>query len=119
MTDERDTTPHRDKEIAAIIEYHEGKADAIADAEDPGSNQWVGKNKDVHDPEKWLYHDMRACYFKELVNLRNNHSRALELNESMSKRINQLLDEVRTFKEQKAALADVIAELKMDLKATE
>lgn len=94
-----------ERELIEAIDFHE---DLL-----PHLSNDISTEEREEDP----FHANRAKWLKELVNLRHSVPRLNELLESTRNQCESYRQEIQRLKDEKVALADVIADLKMDLKA--
>lgn len=106
--------------MVAAIEYH---ADIVDEwkryMELPEGEEKRKWKPPYDDPFRMEFHEARVTWLKELLRHRLGMVRTDELLESTKGQCNRLQEENRRLREEKAALADVIADLKMDIKARE
>ena len=110
----------RNIELVVAIEYHADCVDEWGRYADLPEGDEKRNWKPPHgDPSRPEYHQAMVRWLEELVNLRNSVPRLNELLGSTRNQCENYRQEIRTLKEKNIALADVIADLQMDIKARE
>jgi len=107
---------YKDKVLLAgsIADWQEQVDEMAARQDSPDLKVQESFRQESYD---FAYH--HAEWLKELAELRNSVPRLKELNDSLQRRVQQLIEDNQKLRDKKAALADVIADLAMDLKARE